>query len=1128
MDFTTIPLFRILTPFRTIAPLSGKPLDFHLGPNSPWQQLAASLEDLDINIARRTATPWGPYTPADILGFPDSPSDCGLDSINAHRTGKEHKLTSKVIDPLASYTTAWKLFDIAVAEEAEIFETGALQHRKCDGPWMGSIACLTELEDIHALIQSVLCRHEALDAIAVTPARPFSNRPEEVTAMLADAAVLANSARVGLRVVENIALLSFGISLMLQGYTDLPTEMRDLHFLQASGIAAPSKKNVRRVMKQIKRVRNGLMCYTLLSSLVVLTQNMFDADLCPEEILHGMRHFGTAHPLQLRQLEKAINKSILACSIGAITPWQSCELILSYLKEPHIQKIEDCPTARFYYSRGLPSAYDPDVPLTFAYIASPIPPSISLPSSTFDYISIDSQPVVPIDPPSPEDHSADPLIPPRDTSQIQSASQAPPAHQTTPQTARSATPNTNVTAAGEGVGQADDVQSGPEDDCVSEQGQEDQAQADDVQSGPEDDCVSEQGQEDQAEDDRSNEVVPTADGEGENGTGRTKPRLKDPSLAGKKGSDKQYPSRPRQQPGPTRPRQQAVEVIDLCMDYEDLHSKPPRDRKLLAKRIVSSVKLGGEDTGDRYAQTKPRLDVNTVTKYYSPGKGLKIKTWNGCGVQEEYTPFFHHKSDHDAWASIFSTSGAKDSASPPPHVASPKASQFYCCTEPEFRSLSAARVQQILETQCIVVTDQSIPVVDGDFQVRVCTGSARQIFEASLASGRKRKACNGLSFPLRHAAVLPSPYSSDVRAFLRTRSEEGCIDELPVKDIRFGLAATEGAHHYWHIDNRGECTYVSVLAGQKLWAVARPLDGNWWASLDAFTGEDFRVTELDCSKWETEMVRLDPGDTVIMPPVTLHAVFTSAHSACHGGHFLARSCLKRTVTGMVHTFFEGSVITNIDHPSFQSRVNSYACFLYKTLGIGDTQDNDIPHLPDIDTPQGLYDLTLVACAMEIQEIICPLSYQPASREDWGDYVKPSRLGDLLYKSNISATSHTSRVQTVWARGRIHEALKSVYGGVVMTSPEGEEIDGWHLLFFPMLGWLLKALKCYYNRSRPRLDIDESLFSRQLEWVTKAFPSAAEETDALSEREVKSVLPPLPAFTVARKEKGKTPPATASS
>ena len=83
-----------------------------------------------------------------------------------------------------------------------------------------------------------------------------------------------------------------------------------------------------------------------------------------------------------------------------------------------------------------------------------------------------------------------------------------------------------------------------------------------------------------------------------------------------------------------------------------------------------------------------------------------------------------------------------------------------------------------------------------------------------------------------------------------------------------------------------------------------------------------------------------------MQPNTLHAALTLADSLCHGGHFLATTCLDRTVYGAVHSFFEGDIATNADHESIQGRMNSMACFFYTTIVLNQTLPGGqcFPHL----------------------------------------------------------------------------------------------------------------------------------------------------------------------------------------
>jgi hypothetical protein len=66
-----------------------------------------------------------------------------------------------------------------------------------------------------------------------------------------------------------------------------------------------------------------------------------------------------------------------------------------------------------------------------------------------------------------------------------------------------------------------------------------------------------------------------------------------------------------------------------------------------------------------------------------------------------------------------------------------------------------------------------------------------------------------------------------------------------------------------------------------------------------------------------------------MRPGTIHAVFTPANAICRGGHFLATSTMSKTLYGAIHCFFKGRTLTNIDHPTIQSRVNVIICYFYK-------------------------------------------------------------------------------------------------------------------------------------------------------------------------------------------------------
>ena len=114
--------------------------------------------------------------------------------------------------------------------------------------------------------------------------------------------------------------------------------------------------------------------------------------------------------------------------------------------------------------------------------------------------------------------------------------------------------------------------------------------------------------------------------------------------------------------------------------------------------------------------------------------------------------------------------------------------------------------------------------------------------------------------PNPHALVDESPYATDVHAIHRISGQDRhCVRQMPTGDIRWGLAATQGAHHYFHMDCRGDGTFVDVVCGMKLWVLARLKLEKKRTSINLWTIENLDVTSLDPSQWDIEAVLLTEG-----------------------------------------------------------------------------------------------------------------------------------------------------------------------------------------------------------------------------------------------------------------------------
>lgn len=161
-------------------------------------------------------------------------------------------------------------------------------------------------------------------------------------------------------------------------------------------------------------------------------------------------------------------------------------------------------------------------------------------------------------------------------------------------------------------------------------------------------------------------------------------------------------------------------------------------------------------------------------------------------------------------------------------------------------------------------TDQSLPVVDHDFQTRVRSGTLEQLY--AISQDPTGKPVNALYFPQSHARYPTLPIAADARAVARTFANPHCINELPYKDVQFGLAATMGAISFWHIDPEGECTYVVQKAGVKVWYFAIEKNKAQFRSIRWWTKHEKDVRQLDYTQYDVVSLALKAGDLAYVLP----------------------------------------------------------------------------------------------------------------------------------------------------------------------------------------------------------------------------------------------------------------------
>jgi hypothetical protein len=167
----------------------------------------------------------------------------------------------------------------------------------------------------------------------------------------------------------------------------------------------------------------------------------------------------------------------------------------------------------------------------------------------------------------------------------------------------------------------------------------------------------------------------------------------------------------------------------------------------------------------------------------------------------------------------------------------------------------------------VSIHDHSIEEDENNPMAREVEGTLSQVLEEHK-KGDNGKILNVLDIK-RDGAIEEHPLFSDVQAYRETEDFPLPFDgfTFPVHDHAWWLVATKDARHGWHIDPSGLCTYIHVVAGLKLWAVAVPPPGSKKTPL-VFFGDLTRFfkkwvqDQANGERWRIEAVLLRPGDTL--------------------------------------------------------------------------------------------------------------------------------------------------------------------------------------------------------------------------------------------------------------------------
>ncbi|KAF9527083.1 hypothetical protein CPB83DRAFT_895515 [Crepidotus variabilis] len=505
----------------------------------------------------------------------------------------------------------------------------------------------------------------------------------------------------------------------------------------------------------------------------------------------------------------------------------------------------------------------------------------------------------------------------------------------------------------------------------------------------------------------------------------------------------------------------------------DVVNKPLK-KKSASLRSNSLIPIGGETRDNPidvdgyslfvakraqlYEVVTPTLSplLETPAKRYTLSQPLRV--WDAHNVQHEIHPRLHSPEELVKIGLIMQSVAKSDVNHQARHVAAEDSSIFYKIDYKSYKDLTHAEAERILKRQCLVVYDMEWDDIDfdeeglstlgaldavvsiqgilllalvisfDDLSKRVVQGTTQQMLESSRAGGAA-KALNGLSFPFDTAELEKTAYAACRVAWKSTsRTVFQSSSRMPVSDVHWGLAATEGAMTFWHIDSDGLATTVDIRTGEKLW-IAATGDQEQYSKLGLLLSNDFDI-DRPPKNFDTEAILLTKNTRLIMRPNVIHAAYTPKHTICHGSHFYSTGAMHSTLVSLIHGFICHSFITNISHPETRILLRRIVHFYHRGLVEGAYMTaSEQAHLPQIDVAEGslapMDEVVnfLSACAIVFfSNALDPRTYTPPGMDSEEGHVASEGQKTIMDTYDVNAISPEEREEICEARGATLEAL----------------------------------------------------------------------------------------------------------
>ncbi|KAF8067962.1 hypothetical protein FPV67DRAFT_1449541 [Lyophyllum atratum] len=404
----------------------------------------------------------------------------------------------------------------------------------------------------------------------------------------------------------------------------------------------------------------------------------------------------------------------------------------------------------------------------------------------------------------------------------------------------------------------------------------------------------------------------------------------------------------------------------------------------------------------------PQIELNTQTGFVTGDHDVTYPL-AGSSAPYTWTPRFHFNNDL-AWFYKLDAAVQRSASRPAP---------IKQLTHAEYSALPPSTLFDLLKTNaCIVVVDETHR--DPGFSREVFTNFCRleettTIQDFSVPDGPTYRkgtvldlleasrlpnppALSALNLPSAYDLYPKLPFSSDWAVWQQVQGEAYCrsTDLYPIPDLRWSIASTGSAYHFWHVDANGLVTFVKLECGKKLWYIAVPKDGDFTTFMQPDLLTKIELDESNQDLWDVYVIVLHPGTTLLMRPTLPHCVVTPEPSFCSGGHSVAVSTIPYTIVGAYTHYISASSYTNTDHFKAAHSALMRLLVFYQLKMFADPPEPS-PHMPDPSTWDGFLIVLYLCAYFELASALLGWDYAENVRGFQASIKNRSRARMLLYQ-----------------------------------------------------------------------------------------------------------------------------------